>query len=66
MDQMAQLGQGTKATGPFVSLVQVPSIIRAINNDEEPEIGANTALAESFGITPNTQSTSQGSITKRY
>jgi arylsulfatase A-like enzyme len=39
--------------GPFISLAQVPSIIRAIINNEEPKIGANTALAESFGITPN-------------
>jgi len=52
MDQMAQLGQGTKQTGPFISLAQVPSIIRAIINNEEPKIGANTVLAESFGIAP--------------
>jgi arylsulfatase A-like enzyme len=39
--------------GPFISLAQVPSIIRAIINNEEPKIGANTAIAESFGITPN-------------
>jgi hypothetical protein len=39
--------------GPLISLIQVPSIIRAIINNEEPKIGANTALAESFGITPN-------------
>jgi len=39
--------------GPFISLAQVPSIIRAIINNEEPKIGANTALAEAFGITPN-------------
>jgi hypothetical protein len=38
--------------GPFISLIQVPSIIRAIINNEEPKIGTNTALAESFGIAP--------------
>ena len=42
-----------RQTGPLISLAQVPSIIRAIINNEEPKIGANTALAESFGITPN-------------
>jgi len=41
-----------RQTGPFISLAQVPSIIRAIINNEEPKIGANTVLAESFGITP--------------
>jgi len=38
--------------GPFISLAQVPSIIRAIINNEEPKIGANAVLAESFGIAP--------------
>jgi hypothetical protein len=39
--------------GPFISLIQVPSIIRAIINNEEPKTGTNIAIAESFGITPN-------------
>jgi arylsulfatase A-like enzyme len=39
--------------GPFISLAQVPSIIRAIINNEEPKIGTNIAIAESFGITPH-------------
>jgi len=38
--------------GPFISLAQVPSIIRAIINNEEHKIGINTAIAESFGIAP--------------
>jgi hypothetical protein len=38
--------------GPFKSLAQVPSIIRAIINNEEPKIGTNIAIAESFGIAP--------------
>jgi len=42
-----------KQVGPFVSLTQIPSIIRAIINNEEPKIGTNIAIAESFGITPN-------------
>jgi len=41
-----------KQVGPFISLTQIPSIIRAIINNEEPKIGANAALAESFGIAP--------------
>ncbi|MCG2880173.1 MAG: sulfatase-like hydrolase/transferase [Vulcanisaeta sp.] len=41
-----------RQTGPFISLAQAPSIIRAIINNEEPKIGANAVLAESFGIAP--------------
>jgi arylsulfatase A-like enzyme len=37
--------------GPFISLAQIPSIIRATINNEEPKMGTNTALAESFGPT---------------
>jgi len=36
---------------PFISLVQVPSIIRAIAHNEEPKMGINVAIAESFGST---------------
>jgi hypothetical protein len=46
--------------GPFISLIQVPSIIKAIINNEEPKIGTNTAIAESFG------STLPGTFNKRY
>jgi len=42
-----------RQVGPFVSLTQIPSIIRAIINNEEPKIGTNIAIAESFGMTPN-------------
>jgi arylsulfatase A-like enzyme len=41
-----------RQVGPFVSLTQIPSIIRAIINNEEPKIGTNIAIAESFGIAP--------------
>jgi hypothetical protein len=40
-----------RQVGPFISLVQVPSIIRAIANNEEPRVGINVAIAESFGST---------------
>jgi arylsulfatase A-like enzyme len=40
-----------RQVGPFISLVQVPSIIRAIANNEEPRVGVNVAIAESFGST---------------
>jgi len=49
-----------RQTGPFISLAQVPSIIRAIINNDEPKIGTNTALAESFG------STLPSTFNKRY
>jgi arylsulfatase A-like enzyme len=46
-----------RQVGPFISLVQVPSIIRAIANNEEPRVGVNVAIAESFGSTlPSTLS----------
>jgi len=40
---------------PFVSLTQVPSIVRAVINNEEPKIGANVAVAESFGLSPSSK-----------
>jgi len=46
--------------GPLISLTQIPSIIRATINNEEPKIGTNIAIAESFGPTlPST-------FSKRY
>ena len=42
-----------KQSKPFVSLTIIPSIIRAvINNDEDYEVGMNMAVAESFGPAP--------------
>ena len=42
-----------RQVGPFVSLTQVPSIIRAVIDNEEPRVGSSVAISESFGITPN-------------
>ena len=42
-----------KQVGSFVSLTQVPSIIRAVIDNEEPRVGSSVAISESFGITPN-------------
>jgi len=49
-----------KWEGQFVSLTQVPSIIRAVMNNEEPKIGTDIAIAESFG------STLPSTFSKRY
>jgi arylsulfatase A-like enzyme len=49
-----------RQTGPFISLAQIPSIIRAIINNEKPKVGTNTAIAESFG------STLPSTFSKRY
>ena len=42
-----------RQVGPFVSLTQVPSIVRAVIDNEEPRVGSSVAISESFGITPN-------------
>ena len=41
-----------KQVGPFVSLTQIPSIIRAVIDNEEPRVGSSAAVSESFGIAP--------------
>jgi len=41
-----------RQVGPFVSLTQVPSIIRAVIDNEEPRVGSSAAVSESFGIAP--------------
>ncbi len=41
-----------KQVGPFVSLTQIPSIIRAVIDNEKPRVGSSAAVSESFGITP--------------
>jgi len=41
-----------KQVGSFVSLTQVPSIIRAVIDNEEPRVGSSVAISESFGIAP--------------
>jgi arylsulfatase A-like enzyme len=49
-----------KWEGQFVSLIQVPSIIRAVINNKEPKVGTDIAIAESFG------STLPSTFSKRY
>ncbi|WP_084019949.1 sulfatase-like hydrolase/transferase [Vulcanisaeta thermophila] len=41
-----------KQTKPFISLTSIPTLIKAVlNNEEDYEVGTNMALAESFGST---------------
>ncbi len=42
-----------KQVKPFISLTEIPSMVKAVvNNDEDYEVGTGMAIAESFGLTP--------------
>ena len=56
---------------PFISLTEVPSMVRAVvNGDEDYEVGTDIALAESFGLAPyhniNHDSLDPNSLTKFF